>query len=311
MRKPLMVFLLLMACIGAMAQFGCDHLVVDAEGGWEFKGLRLVPIRPKGFPGAGSANSFPNLVSFGEALAKGYIKVEERGSAAVENVHYLSVYNNSDKTVYIGGGELLMGGRQDRMVTRDTVLLPGSGRLDLPVMCVEEGRWSNKTKDFIYKGMANQRLRKVLDLTRNQVLIWKDIGRQLGEDSLVTKTFSYLARTGDKAFLQEQQSYLDYFRRQLNASDSNIVGFVAICGDSVIGMDLFANRHLLYTQSDALFHAYIDEAIRINKSPAIKDEVLAKYIESHLCDKQQQEQFLKTNGRKFMLYDKLLHLSFY
>ncbi len=90
--------------------------------------------------------------------------VTERGTTSFENVHWLRFNTHTDKSVYIGGGEIITGGRQDRMIVRDTILNPSDKDQYVPVMCVEEGRWSDKEKKFGYGNYANNGLRKTLEL---------------------------------------------------------------------------------------------------------------------------------------------------
>jgi len=54
------------------------------------------------------------------------VSVSERGSTYFENVHWLRINTHGDKSVYIAGGEIVAGGRQDRMVIRDTILRPSA-----------------------------------------------------------------------------------------------------------------------------------------------------------------------------------------
>ncbi len=65
-------------------------------------------------------------------------------------------------------------------------------------MCVEELRWSDKEKKFSYENFANPDLRKVLDVNKNQVLIWQEIAKQLGENKIPSKSSAYLSRITDK-----------------------------------------------------------------------------------------------------------------
>lgn len=311
---PFMVIgLLILLCLDLNAQFTYDKLLVDYDNAWEYKDLKIIPIRPKGIPGMNSSvpAEVSQLIPFREAIQKGYVTVQERGSSSIENVHWLSVYNNSDKAIYIASGELLEGGRQDRVVTKDTILLPKVGRIDLPVMCVEEGRWSEKDKKFIYKGMANSGLRKVLDVTKNQVLIWKEIDRQLQEDSIKSKTLSYLATRSDKKFIEEENDYLNFFRKQLTQSDSNIVGVVCISGDKILGSDIFLTRDLFLNQSDPLLLGYIDQAISKGKKSAVSDDKIVKYMDQILTDEKTQKEFLQKNGKQFFFKNKLIHISSY
>ena len=60
------------------------------------------------------------MISLSQALKKGLATVSERGSASTENVHYLRIHNHSDQTIYISSGEIVSGGRQDRMIAQDT-----------------------------------------------------------------------------------------------------------------------------------------------------------------------------------------------
>ena len=55
-------------------------------------------------------------------------------------------------------------------------------------MCVEEFRWSEKERKFTYENFANPALRKVLDERKNQVLIWREIAKQLDENNIANKS---------------------------------------------------------------------------------------------------------------------------
>ena len=309
----LIVCLLVFVCHDLNAQFTYDKLLVDYDNAWEYKNLKIIPIRPKGIPGTASAvpAEVSQLIPFREAIQKGYVTVQERGSSSIENVHWLSVYNNSDKAVYIASGELLEGGRQDRVVTKDTILLPKVGRIDLPVMCVEEGRWSEKDKKFVHKGMANSSLRKTLDVSKNQVLIWKEIDRQLQEDSIKSKTLSYLATRSDKKFIEAENEYLSFFKKQISQSDSNIVGIVCISGDKILGSDIFLTTDLFLNQSDPLLLGYIDQAISKGTKPEVGDKEVKKYMDQILTDEKTQKEFLQKNGKQFYFKNKLIHISSY
>jgi hypothetical protein len=158
----------------ARAQLTYETLYVDYDSAWQYKNLKLIPIRPK----QGSGNQMPGVISLSQALQQGLATITERGTASTENVHFLRINNRSDKSLLISSGELIAGGRQDRIVAKDTILAPSGKDQYIPVMCVEELRWSEKEKKFVYGNFANPFLRKVLDENKNQVLIWKEISNQ-------------------------------------------------------------------------------------------------------------------------------------
>ena len=136
-----LVLMFLFCFYEGMAQLTYKELLVDYDSAVEYKNLKVIPVRKK-VSGPGG----PQMLSFGKAILTGKISVSERGTASTENVHWLRVNNNSGQPVFVASGELVIGGRQDRMVTKDTILQSLSSDQYIPVMCVEEGRWSEKEK---------------------------------------------------------------------------------------------------------------------------------------------------------------------
>src|SRR5450432_1700648 len=162
--KFLLALILVANGLSASAQLTYQTLRVDYDSSWQYKNLRIIPIRQKG-PGGGAQGSgnYSNTISLSKAIHDGLVSVSERGTASVDNVHWLRINNHSDKSLYVASGEIIAGGRQDRMIARDTILVPSGRDQYVPAMCVEEGRWADKEKKFAYSNFANQHLRKVLD----------------------------------------------------------------------------------------------------------------------------------------------------
>lgn len=312
MRACFIILIVLMAD-NAAGQLTYQNLLVDYDSAWTYKNLKVIPIRYKG-PANGSNAALPqlkNTISFNQALAQNLVTVEERGTTAIENVHWLSLYNHSNKDVFISSGEVLAGGRQDRMVSKDTIVQAGSGRIDLPVMCVEEGRWSEKNKKFVYQKMANTHLRKTLDQSKSQVFVWKEINNQLDQDKIKNKTLSYLSRDKDKKFTEVQNEYWNYFRPKFQQPDSNIVGIVCISGDRILGSDIFIARNLFYGQLHPLLMGYIEEAMIFGKPPKVSNDAVSKYLDQFLKDEVTQEAFVKKNGKLFKAGGKVIHITTY
>src|SRR5688572_628399 len=113
--RSLFTIILLVSCLTSFEQLTYQQLFVDYDSAWEYKNLKVIPVRQKGPGTVGPGMS--NAISLPEALSKGLVTIQERGTSSVENVHWLSIYNHSDKNVFISSGGVLSGGRQDRMVT--------------------------------------------------------------------------------------------------------------------------------------------------------------------------------------------------
>jgi hypothetical protein len=81
-------------------------------------------------------------VTLQEALAKGSVKVDETGS-----VNELTVENLGGEEVFVQAGDIVKGGRQDRVLSVDLLLPPRSGRVSIAAFCVEHGRWSGRANE--------------------------------------------------------------------------------------------------------------------------------------------------------------------
>ena len=58
-------------------------------------------------------------------------------------VNQLTVENSSaTETVFIQAGDIVKGGKQDRVLTVDMILPPKSGAIPISSFCVEQNRWA-------------------------------------------------------------------------------------------------------------------------------------------------------------------------
>jgi hypothetical protein len=287
------------------AQITYQTVYVDYDSAWQYKNLKLIPIRAK----KGFGNQLPGIVSLSEAIRKGLATVSERGTASTENVHFLRIDNHSDKSIFISSGEVFAGGRQDRMVAKDTILAPSGKDQYVSVMCVEEERWSDKEKKFIYSNFANPHLRKVLDQNKNQVLIWKEINNQLNAGNIKSKTLAYLSRNFDKKMSTINDAYYNFFYDKLKHTDSSVVGFVCVSGDKVIGSDIFCSKDLFYSQLEPLLKGYTDDVVMFGSPITMPDKLLREYMDKLLKDEKTQEDFVKYNGKIFRQEGKVVHIN--
>ncbi len=312
MRKLLLILSIFLAH-KAFTQLTYQNLHVDYDSAIVYKNLKLIPIKYKP-RGGGNYTELQNILPFGQAMQQGLITVQERGTSSVENVHWLSLYNNSDKNVFVSSGEIVAGGRQDRMVTRDTIVPAHSGRVDLAVMCVEEERWSEKDKKFVYQQMADTHLRKTLDVGKNQALIWKEIAAQLEEGKVKNKTLAYMSRHQDKKYTDVQMEYWNFLQKKFYRAmraDSNIVGMVCMTSDKILGSDIFAGTNMFYGELQPMLMGYIEEAIVFGGSCSVEDAKVRKYLDQFLIDEKSQEEFVKKNGKLYKSGGKVVHITTY
>ena len=89
----------------------------------------------------------PVPLTLGEAMERGAVRVIETG-----DVEELVVRNRGDREVFIQTGDIVKGGKQDRVLTVSMIVPPNSGDIAIGAFCVEQGRWegrgSEKGREF-------------------------------------------------------------------------------------------------------------------------------------------------------------------
>lgn len=81
-----------------------------------------------------------------EALAKDAVRVVETGS-----VNQLEIENTSAEEVFVQAGDIVKGGKQDRVLTVTLLLPPKSGKVGIGAFCVEQGRWAARGKEDVQR----------------------------------------------------------------------------------------------------------------------------------------------------------------
>jgi len=90
----------------------------------------------------GASAEGPVPLTLNEALAKGSVQVVETG-----RVNELQIENKGSEHVFIQVGDIVKGGRQDRVLTVSLDLPPNSGLIPIASFCVEQGRWAARGKE--------------------------------------------------------------------------------------------------------------------------------------------------------------------
>ncbi|MCG3775344.1 MAG: hypothetical protein JW395_2176 [Nitrospira sp.] len=103
-----------------------------------FRNLAVVPLLDPSLPAAG-------WLTLDDALARGVTEITEVSEAG--SVPQLRLLNRGDQAVFLLDGEELVGAKQNRILNL-SILVPGKTNLEIPVSCVEQGRWSWRSGGF-------------------------------------------------------------------------------------------------------------------------------------------------------------------
>jgi len=192
-----------------------------------------------------------------EALAAGMLAVQEKGSGSVPS---LQVENTGKRPVLMLGGELLLGGKQNRVLREDVLLPPESGPVEVPVLCIERGRWTRHSAQFESKrSVAPLTVRGSAQAGRSQDEIWEGVAgyqRTLNVDSA---TQDLQAIHDSEEVRKALADYRDHVQRHCWRDDT--VGMVVARYGRVVGADLFCNAALFRKHRNRLLDSYALDCI--------------------------------------------------
>jgi hypothetical protein len=212
-----------------------------------YRALTVLPVARQGKPTA-----HLDAVTLAEGLARKTVIVSEREGGG--DVNHVNVENRADHPLLLLGGEMILGGQQDRIMGKDT-LVPPHQRMVVEVFCVEHGRWTGQSNFTAAHGIADNDIRLRAKYKGDQGEVWDKVARKasaLGAES-ETGTYRRVAAgaAGDKAI----QPYRDAVTARLRAlpEGDQVVGVVAAINGRVTSIDVFATPDL--------FRAYRDELL--------------------------------------------------
>lgn len=135
-----------------------------------------------------------------EAQARGLVEVTEVSEAG--RVGSLLLCNRAGQAVFLLDGEELVGAKQNRVLNL-SLLVPANSSLEIPVSCVEQGRWQHRTREFacadrtlFSKGRArkaarvSENLRDAGVACSDQGEVWLDIDDMMLKLDVASSTYA-------------------------------------------------------------------------------------------------------------------------
>jgi len=192
-------------------------------------------------------------------------------------VNRLMLTNNSDRPLILLAGEIVTGGKQDRVVGKDRLVPAKSEPIDLSVFCVEPHRWVGSSAVFggasFTMAQPSVRLKAMAD--KDQQAVWDEVAKSkisvagavpAPAAQAIAGTSSY-AKTLENRAVQDrvnavaapiERSY-DKLMRELRAQ--NAVGAVVAVNGEIVWADVFASPSLLEKYWPKLVRSYAAEAV--------------------------------------------------
>lgn len=224
-----------------------------------FRGLVVVPLVDRAAGPSG-------LLTLDEALASGAAEVTEVSEAGA--VPHLRLLNRGAGQLFLLDGEELAGAKQNRILNL-SLLVPGGAALDIPVSCVEQGRWSWRDGKRGFAGTERVAFAKLRRRNAEAVsLSMRSTGRARSDqgavwDSIAEKSvrMSVHSETGAAAALFEgHRATLDAFVEGIVAIPGQVGAAFAVNG-RLAGLDLLAGPDLLGRLLPKLVRSYALDAL--------------------------------------------------
>jgi hypothetical protein len=223
-------------------------------------------------------------------------------------VNKLVLVNNSKRPLLLLAGEIVTGGKQDRVIGKDRIVPAESDPIDLGVFCVEPGRWVGSSAQFdsLKVAMAAPSVRGGAMADKDQQKVWEYAAKAReqmtveveatpagppppggtgvagainGRELRSTTSYAKVMQNGavqqkvDSVAKPVEESYASTIRQ---LRDRHAVGVVVAVGGQIVWADLFASTSLLEKYWPKLVRSYATEAVVSRAKGAQVSEKMAE-----------------------------------
>ena len=250
-------------------------------------GLTVYPVTGQSIPGA------DNLLTLDEGLRSGEVIVTEEGGAtglrrhrpgvwqetlpsgSGAQVNQLSLVNHSKRPLILLAGEIVSGGKQDRVVGKDRMVGPES-EIELGVFCVEPHRWNQVSSNFnaFPSAMVQPSVRQQAMINQNQQGVWDEVAqaRKAMRSVLpaarpaIDATSSYAQTVEVAPIKREMEATVMPIEQRFQSlgahlRDRKALGVVVAVNGRVVWADVFASPALFNKYWPKLVRSYAAEAM--------------------------------------------------
>jgi hypothetical protein len=278
------------------------------------------------------------LLTLEEALEQKKAIVHE-----TQQVNQLTVENvSADIEVYVQAGDIVKGGKQDRLIAHDLIVPPKSGKQPVASFCVEHGRWTQRGAETAgafdsSSNVANSKDLKVASQSnmRSQNKVWEKVneaqqklGRNVGKIVVNQQSPTSLQLTlEDKKLLEELDKYIKELSKVPDGK-KDVIGYAVAINGKVEECDVYGSNSLFMKlwpklingsatealaekQKDKRFDVPTVEAVKTFLAEAVKgkksEKELSKRVKQMCCE---DEKNLFLEARDSGNKDGIIHRSY-
>lgn len=211
-----------------------------------------------------------NILTLQEAMEKGIFSVYE-----TSDVNDLQVENKSSQyEVFIQSGDIVKGGKQDRVLSITIIIPVRSGKISIEAFCVESGRWEKRGNEQSGQfSSSNERivtkdLKIAANQSRSQGEVWKKVAE--AQDKLSSNVGTTVNSSASATSLQlslENKKVVATADEYVNKlagiieGKSDVIGYAFVINGKINSADIYASNYLFKKLWLKLLKATVIEAV--------------------------------------------------
>ena len=273
----------LMVVAAAMAQTS-DYRVSTP---YVYKNLTIFLLHGK------DQNTKGNVMTLQEAMERNLFRVYETG-----DVNELEVENLSKEfDVFIQSGDIVKGGKQDRILAVSIIIPARSGRVKIEAFCVESGRWTKRGEEDSAKfNSSNDRivtkeLKIAANASRSQQEVWSQVSE--AQARLSKNVGGDVASGSSRSSLQlslenrKVVATVDEYIRSLSSiinGKSDVIGYAMAINGKINSADVYVSNALFKKVWGKMLKAAATEAVSESRGVRLADPVKAEAVRDMIDD---------------------------
>ena len=281
------------ACAAFLMLVGGSILAEAQSSGYKisepvsYKNLSIFLIHGK------DENTKGNILTLQEALDRKLFVVYE-----TSDVNELEVENLSKEfDVFIQSGDIVKGGKQDRVLAVSIIIPARSGRVSIEAFCVESGRWTKRGNEESDKftssndRIVTKELKIAANGERSQQEVWKQVSE--AQSKLGKAVGGSVASTTSSSSLQlslenrQVASNVDDYMRQLSGAingKSDVIGYAFSINGQINSADIYVSNALFKKVWLKMLKAAATEAVASAHGVRLAEPANADAVKTFIDD---------------------------
>jgi len=281
------------AVVGLCLVLGIAAAAIGQANGYKvsapytYKNLSIFLIHGK------DENKNGNILTLQEALDRKLFVVYE-----TSDVNELQVENLSKEfDVFIQSGDIVKGGKQDRVLAVSIIIPARSGRVSIQAFCVESGRWTKRGDEDSGKftssndRIVTKELKMAANGARSQSEVWNEVSKAQASLSknVGGKVNSAKSESSLQLALEDRRvvANIDEYIKRLEgvtAGQTDVVGYAFAINGQINSADVYVSNALFKKLWSKMLKAAATEAVAQANGVRLADPVKAGDVKGFLDD---------------------------